>query len=270
MTSKHRMVRRRRRRSDGMHDAGMERWLLTYSDMITLLMALFIVMWAVSSVNQGKFSQLRVSLRQAFGGSVLESQKSVLDGSQGVLDGGKTTTTAPQIAKQELERQRQAAVEAQRLAQLKQEVDAYAASHGLRSKLEAVVDERGLVVRLLTDDLLFDTGEAVLKPGAAPVLGSVAKLIRLKVPGNDIRVEGNTDDRPISTPLFRSNWELSAARAAAVLERLIADGIAQSRLSLAGYADQRPTATNATAAGRALNRRVDLVVVRRIVAGATS
>ncbi len=260
---------RRRRRlphEGGGHDAGMERWLLTYSDMITLLMALFIVMWAVSAVNQAKFSQLSASLHQAFGGKVLEKDKSVLDGQSGVLTGGKSVGDQASAAAA-AQAAAAASREAQNLLVLKHQVDAYAKGAGLEQRLRTMIEERGLVVRLLTDDLLFETGEAVLRAGAGPVLLKVARLIERTHTTNDIRVEGNTDDVPISTAQFHSNWELSAARAAAVLERIRDGGIPQKRLSLAGYADQRPVASNATAAGRSLNRRVDLVVVRKLVSG---
>jgi chemotaxis protein MotB len=128
------------------------------------------------------------------------------------------------------------------------------------------IDERGLVIRVLTDSVLFPSGEAALAPQAAPLLARLAKLVGTIA--NPVRVEGNTDDRPIATARFRSNWDLSAARATAVVVVLIADGVRATRLSVAGYADQRPVASNATARGRSLNRRVDLVVLRNHSNGA--
>jgi chemotaxis protein MotB len=98
---------------------------------------------------------------------------------------------------------------------------------------------------------------------ALPLIDEIARLVKSPSMTNKVRVEGNTDSMPISTYRFHSNWELSAARAASVLERLRSDGVPASRLSLAGYADQHPIATNATAAGRSKNRRVELVVLRR-------
>jgi chemotaxis protein MotB len=103
----------------------------------------------------------------------------------------------------------------------------------------------------------------MLEPQAAPILDHVAQLLNVNGLANPIRVEGNTDSVPISTAQFRSNWELSAARASAVLEFLLGRHVAEKRLSLAGYADQNPAATNATVAGRSLNRRVDIVILRR-------
>jgi chemotaxis protein MotB len=119
------------------------------------------------------------------------------------------------------------------------------------------------VIRLLTDQVLFDTGEARLKSRALPLLDRIAGLLAGGGVVNPVRVEGNTDDVPIATPEFPSNWELSTARADAVLQVLLAGGVSPARLSVAGYADQRPLAANGTAAGRARNRRVELVVLRR-------
>jgi chemotaxis protein MotB len=265
----------RRRGAGGEHEEGAERWLLTYADMITLLLALFIVLWSISSVNISKFSELKASLHQAFSGKIVTGSPSILSGGPAAFQPQGTqvpnvqptpsSTAIPNVsaaiklqiihslAQQDL----------QNLARLKQEVDRYAHDHGLSHQLQTTVDERGLVVRVLTDQLLFAPGDAVLAPQSTPLLDHVAQLLKLNGLANPVRVEGNTDDTPISTPQFRSNWELSAARASAVLTFLLSRGVEPRRLSLAGYGDQRPIATNATADGRSRNRRVDIVVLRR-------
>jgi chemotaxis protein MotB len=257
------------------HDEGAERWLLTYADMITLLLALFIVLWSISSVNVSKFSELKASLAQAFAGKVVSGSESVLTGGPALLSplGSPIPNVAPTpstaivpnisaaisshitatLAQQDLEN----------LARIKAMIDRYAKAHGLTGSLKTSVDERGLVIHVLTDQLLFGPGQAVLEPQATPLLTDVARLVRANGLVNPVRVEGNTDSTPISTPQFRSNWELSAARASAVLSFMLAHGVQPRRLSLAGYADQRPLTTNATAAGRGRNRRVDIVVLRR-------
>ena len=253
----------------------MERWLLTYSDMITLLMALFIIMWAISSVNTAKFSELRQSLASALHGTINDGGESILNGGKQPLQAqgaqvptsgrSQTQTSAQdQIAAELQYAANQAELES--LRGLERRVQAYARAHGFASEISTTIDERGLVIHLLTDKLLFDTGQAVVKTRALPLLHMIARLLRQPSVVNPVRVEGNTDDVPISTPRFRSNWELSAARATAVLEVLRADGIPENRLSVAGYADQRPVASNGDADGRAKNRRVDLVVVRRELA----
>lgn len=264
----------RRRTPAPEHDDG-ERWLLTYADMITLLLALFIVLWSISSVNISRFSELKASLAQAFAGKVVNGSASVMSGGPALLNpvGTPIPTVVPKpstaivpnisaaisskiaaaLAQQDLEN----------LAHIKQQIDQYAKAHGLTGKLKTSVDERGLVIHVLTDQLLFGPGEAVLEPQATPLLADVAHLLEANGLSNPVRVEGNTDSTPIRTLQFRSNWELSAARASAVLSFLLTRGVQPRRLSLAGYADQRPLTTNATVAGRSRNRRVDIVVLRR-------
>jgi chemotaxis protein MotB len=283
----------RRRRGDHGHEAGDERWLLTYADMITLLMALFIVMWAISSVNTTKFAELSVSLRQAFNGKLQQGGDSIIQGSPSLLTAqpalvgdaqGKPVSTDPisiappaptfepitvdPVAKATAEIDAAEAADLENLQRVRKRLDAWAARHGLKAKVATTIDERGLVVRVLTDDLLFDSGKAVLKPSAEPLLAAIASFVGnpRRVP-NDLRVEGNTDDVPISNAAFPSNWELSAARATAVLEFLLHHGIAGHRLSATAYADERPIASNRTARGRSANRRVELVVLRRAVSG---
>jgi chemotaxis protein MotB len=256
--------------------------------MITLLMALFIVMWSMSSVNISRFAALKASLREAFNGTLADGGQDVLSGSEGLLptqsaivgsvrpqpvatadavrvvdptqivDPGRTLAELADRAVQE---------DLENLARLKREIERWAVEHRLDRQVQAEVDERGLVIRILTDELLFASGEATLRPEAREVLGEVALLLRdeRRVP-NPIRVEGNTDNIPIATPAFASNWELSTSRATAVLADLLRRGMSARRLAAVGYADQRPLATNATPAGRAVNRRVELVVIRRSLA----
>src|SRR5262249_20873073 len=142
------------------------------------------------------------------------------------------------------------------------EVQAYARAHGFDAEISTTIDQRGLVIRLLTDKVLFDSGYATIKPRGFPLIDNVGRLIARSGLTNPIRVEGNTDNVPISSAEFANNWELPAARATAVLERFLGDGIRPARLSMAGYADQTPIAPNTTDAGRAHNRRVDVVILR--------
>jgi chemotaxis protein MotB len=247
-----------------------ERWLLTYSDMITLLMSLFLVLWAISSVNISKFDQLKVSLHSAFSGKVLPGSPSVLTGGRAPFDQAGMPVTPPvqdpqpafkmQSIQSELQnaaRQR----DEDNLRRLQLQVDRYAQTHGLSGRLRTSIDERGLVIHVLTDAVLFDSGQAALK--RAPLLDELAHVITAKGIVNPVRIEGNTDNVPVSSSQFRSNWELSSARANAVLQFMLAHGVAASRLSTVGYGDQSPIASNATSAGRSRNRRVNLVLLRR-------
>jgi chemotaxis protein MotB len=255
-----------------------ERWLLTYADMITLLMALFIVMWAMSSVNISKYHALRDSLKQAFAGEVMEGGDGVLKGGKELMqpEGAPIQPQDPSAAahdklrNEKFSRQGASAGPQQNadgLSALKQQIDAFTKQKGLQKQIGTKVDERGLVIRLLTDDVLFDPGRALVKAEGRPLIVDVARIIRRLNITNPIRVEGNTDSTPISTAQFPSNWELSTARATAVLQVLRSAGVPQSNLSAAGYADQRPAATNSTVEGRHVNRRVEVVVVRKDLEG---
>jgi chemotaxis protein MotB len=268
------MSQNRRRRSDHHEEEHAdERWLLTYSDMVTLLMALFIIMWAISSVNISKFDQLRASLRAAFSARVLPESSSILNGQRSAFDeqGSPIHPVSEGMTKQPAFKMLPIATQlldaairddTNNLRRIEREIRQYAAEHGFAASIATKVDERGLVVRVLTDDVLFDSGKATLKSRSVPLLTEISGLLARGVV-NPVRVEGNTDDVPISTSQFHSNWDLSTARADAVLEFLLAHGVRAGRLSATGYADQRPLASNATAAGRSLNRRVELVVLRR-------
>lgn len=265
---------RGRGRGGGGHEEAHndERWLLTYSDMITLLMALFIILWAISAVNKSKFEELRVSLREAF------THAKVIDGQSSVFQNpSASTSTAISIVSSDpvaqVIKQINRAVsksDQQNLERLKEILDQYAKSHGLVGILRTSIDERGLVIRLLTDKLLFASGSAVLEPKGGPLLAQIARAIDHTTLTNPVRVEGNTDDIPIHTSQYESNWELSTARATAVLEVLHRHGVADTRLSVAGYAATRPVASNTTPAGRQANRRVDIVVLRQASATTTA
>jgi chemotaxis protein MotB len=267
-------VHHRRRGGGNGHDASDndDRWLLTYSDMITLLLALFIVMWSISSVNISKFEELKASLKAAFSGKILPANQSILQGetSPFAQDGSPVSPIQPQPLQPSLQQNISASIaqaaqkqDVENLKALRRRVEEYAREHGFAPYVRATIDERGLVVRLLTDKVLFASGSAVLRPAGLPLLGEISTLLDQPDLVNPVRVEGNTDDVPIHTAQYASNWELSASRAAAVVEFLLGHGLAPHRVSLAGYADQHPVATNGSAVGRAANRRVDIVILRR-------
>jgi chemotaxis protein MotB len=257
-----------------------ERWLLTYADMLTLMFALFMVLYSISSVNITKFETLQQSLKAAFSGSVLSGGKAILrTGSESTSNKASanaadipaivpitpsipkpTDTSAAQIASA-MESASGTEQEQSDFEHLQAELNAYAKAHGFGKEVQTLIDRRGLVVRVLTDKLLFDSGSATLQPGGTPLLAEIAHLLNVDRT-HPITVEGNTDNQPIDTAQFPSNWELSSDRAASVVRFLIAHSVYDERLSAAGYADLRPVASNATAAGRALNRNVDIVLQR--------
>ncbi len=275
--------RGRRRRGGGDHEGSNERWLLTYADMITLLMALFMVLFSISSVNISKYHTLQKSLKAAFSGNILPGGKAIAqqgatnnaaqtpssvelqaiepvatEGASPLQNGsthGSTSSTAAAVKEAAIQR------EAAEFAHIKQELDAYAASHGFAKSVQTTIEARGLVIRVLTDDLLFASGQATLEGRADGLLGEIAQLLNVDET-HPISVEGNTDDVPIHSSQFPSNWELSTTRASTVVRFLIGHGVSPSRLTASGNAEQRPVDSNATAAGRARNRRVEIVMRR--------
>ena len=245
-----------------------ERWLLTYADMITLLMALFIVMWSISNVNTSKFNELAKSLDDAFSGAIITGGEAVMESGAGSaaerpapeapIQALRPTTEPPEVQLARTAPQREEAD----LQGLKTRIDELVARKGMRAEVDTVVAVRGLVVRVLTDRVLFDSGSAQIKPEGRALIGELSGLFKAEV-RHPIQVEGNTDSVPVrDAGGFPTNWELSGARAAAVVRGLIADGVAARRLSLRGNADGRPVASNDTEAGRRRNRRVELVLLR--------
>jgi chemotaxis protein MotB len=272
----------RRRGGHAAEHDNEERWLLTYADMLTLMFALFMVLYSISSVNISKYESLQQSLKAAFSGSVLSGGRSIIQsGSESTSahtpataevpsivpltpNIPKPTQTAAQVAQQisaALADNGKANAEQQDFTHLAQQLNAYAHTHGFANQVQAIIDRRGLVVRVLTDKLLFDSGSDSLQPAGLPLLGEIARLLNVDQ-SHPITVEGNTDNQPIHSAQFPSNWELSTDRATTVVRFLIAHGVTAERLAAAGYADLHPLASNATAAGRARNRRVDIVLNR--------
>jgi chemotaxis protein MotB len=270
------MARRKSKLGHGEEEhENSERWLLTYADMITLLMVLFIVLFAIGQVDSKKFDKLHDGLAQSFG------ESTVLDGGSGLLDGSAVQAPAPddsRAGEQALERQRQAVLAAQNaadaatkkqtdaaraaLARLQKSLTAALAKQGLTGAVQfEAIDERGLVVNIVTDRVLFDLGQATLRPQGGKVLDTIAPVLR-KAP-NGLVVEGHTDNQPISDSRFASNWELSTQRATTVLRYLLDKGIDPSNVAAAGYADQRPLQGGDSLASRARNRRVAIVVLRQ-------
>lgn len=267
--------RGRRRRGGAAEGHGDdERWLLTYADMITLLMALFMVLFAISSVNTSKFETLQRVLQDAFSGKILPGGPAVQqsgsseDTSQEPPPEAQIPPIAPILEPPEKPKRETEEGEDERrredetFRRLKRQIDAYARRHGLARQLETAILQRGLVVRLLTDRVLFDSGRAVLKPRARPLLAHIARLLAIER-SHPVAVEGHTDNVPIASARFPSNWELSGARASSVVRFLIERGVRARRLEASGFADLHPMASNRTDAGRHRNRRVEIVVLRK-------
>ncbi len=221
----------RRRRALGDHDGGgghdgggMMRWLLTYADMITLLTAFFIMMYSMSVINLARFHQVAIAIKSGFNGEQLGAGLFDKGGVVYIEEDKKVPTPAPELDR------------------IMKELKDYIQRHGLKSQVMCRLEERGLVISLSSDGLLFDRGQADIRPGAQLLddIGSVVAKLQ-----NEVMVEGNTCDLPISTPQYPSNWELSTARATTVVRYLIDQHhVSPSRIGAAGYADARPLVKN--------------------------
>lgn len=259
--------RRRRHEEHEEHEEHVnhEAWIIPYADMVTLLMALFLMLFAMGRLDLAKFQSLAESLGQALNPTMAQ-----IPGGSGIAPGQGTGPDGPsraEAAEQALRHQEQLAElrrrEEVRLGKVQERIRLAARRQGVLGSVDFRDDPRGLVVTIMSDKVLFPSGSAELQPAGYRVLRAIAHALE-DIP-NQIVVEGHTDDRPISTGTYPSNWELSTARATQVLRTLVSRyGLQPYRVSAAGYADQRPVATNDTAAGRARNRRVELVVVSSV------
>ena len=221
-----------------MESAGMQRWLLTYADVITLLLALFIILFAISNVSKVKFQRLATAISGGF--NSVDSENRPPNG--GVIGNQHGRTDEANMG----------AVKAQ--------LDKYIARQNLQDKVQTHIGPLGLIITLLSDKTYYDSGSANLRPETKDLLDAVAA--QLRGVRNDVRVEGNTDSVPISTPLYPTNWELSAARATGVTRYLVEhEKIAPTRISFAGYGQFRPEFPNDSDAHRQQNRRVDIVIL---------
>ena len=255
------MAARRQRHEEHEEHVNHERWLITYADMITLLMVLFIVLFAIGQTDLKKFSAFRsgvVHEQNGKGNPVLKGGNGVLTGTPAVID-PVVASPAETALKEKKERIERAKNETGTFHATVDQIKGELAKQGLDASVTFRQEARGLVVTVLSDHVLFESGRADLQPGGTRILDGLATALG-QLP-NPITIEGHTDDRPV-TGLYLTNWELSTSRATSVLRYLIAEhGIAPSRLSAAGYADQRPAFPNDSAEHRAANRRVEIVVV---------
>ena len=225
------------------HAENHERWIVSYADMLTLLFALFVVLYAISDTNPEKLTVVRTSLDKAFEVGVLTST----DGASPVFEGGGGL--APSFEELKLNS----------LKLVADDLSTFAAETGIIGKVQVRSSADGVTISL-ADDLLFGSASADLRPGSQDVLQRLAELLN-GLP-NEIRVEGHTDNVPVNSGDYDTNWELSSARAMTVLRYLVDEGgVDAQRMSAVAYADTRPIGDNSTPEGRALNRRADIVIV---------
>lgn len=290
--------RRRQAGGSGEHDSS-ERWLVTYADLLTVLLALFIVLFAISALNESKFQQLKYSLAAVFGdGSI-----GVLDGSPALNDandnsvaqpptvpempdtdkpsvpavpnlggwlsaeegtnsgtkGSADTPVSAEIDTGDEDLDKQIQEELDNFEQVRIEIDQHLDHAGLTGAAQYSIDQRGLIVTVVTDALVFPGNSATLLPRGEKLLAAIAPAIA-KVP-NNVEVDGFTNQVDVSTYPYPSGWELSSARASSVVRYLESHGVVNRQLSAVGFSDQKPLVPPDDPLSVTRNRRVEIVVL---------
>jgi len=230
-----------------------ERYMVTYADLITLLLAFFIILYAMSDVNKAKFEELASSLQVAF-------------------NSGSPTVLNLQVAQNKEIKKRQPATEKEmetmkavkeqnELRKIQEKIDQEIKKEGLQDKVKTQLTDEGLKI-LLTDKILFQTGQAVLKEESLQIISTISTT--LADIQNPVQVNGFTDNIPIQTQQFPSNWELSSARSLSVLRFLLENNkqLLPTRFAATGYGEYKPIASNDTEEGRNINRRVEILIER--------
>jgi chemotaxis protein MotB len=268
-----------------------ERWLVSYADMLTLLFVLFVVLFSMSSVDQKKFAELAAGLSAGFGAQsvTFQGSASTLDGSGNATqfipidpganpgDGGSGTANMSAQQKQAVQaavraesrakasqNAQAAAKEAQDLKKIEEQISDSLAKSKLLGDVKFTINQRGLVVTVLTNEVVFPGNRADLQPGGAKILDAIAPPLT-KLP-NSIEVDGNTNQLKATTSFYPSGWELSTARASAVVRYLIDKGLAKDRMQAVGFSDTKPLLPASDPRSVQLNRRVDVVVLTTLSA----
>ncbi|OWA32964.1 flagellar motor protein MotB [Saccharibacillus sp. O16] len=255
-----------------------ESWLLPYSDLMTLLLALFIVLYAMSSANVSKFEAMAEAFDSVFhGGKSVLDHTSTTDASK-KQDGTKTESQEQQKQQQSLQQMAEQAQakkndsanetlaklkqkEQEDLTKLQKQLDSYIAKNGLNSQLDTNLNQSQLLITI-SDKALFASGDAVVKPSSRTLAASIANILK-NFPGYNIQVIGHTDNVPILNSQFKSNWDLSSSRANNFMQVLLKNpSLDPVRFTSIAAGEYHPVASNATETGRAQNRRVEVSIIR--------
>jgi len=239
----------------------VERWLVSYADFITLLFAFFVVMYSISSINEGKYRVMSDSLINAFREAPTTDKVIQMDAKNpAILDGtGMPIGHAVEQSPRSNTPERQHAAE--RMKKVAKNILEAMQPLTRNGKVRVTQSPRGITVEI-NASLLFNSGDAVLQPQSKEALAAVAQV--LSEVDNPIQVEGHSDNVPISSPAYPSNWELSSSRAGSVVRLFAELGVPTTRMVAIGYADNQPLDTNATAEGRARNRRVNVLILNEV------
>ena len=220
-------------------------WIFTFADMVSLLFAFFVILYTMSKVDQQKYVEMAQSLKQTF-------TKEAVQQKQGNI-------INPQSLQKDMEAKNVGDIVDHELNNIMQKVNSFIYKENLQTKISTFIDDRGVVVKI-ADDVLFDSGQGVFNKNSNDLLINLVMIVK-QYP-YPIRIEGHTDDTPIRTTLFPSNWELSTARACNVVRYFIDHGLNPRLFSAEGFGEYRPIANNNTPSGKAKNRRVEVIYKR--------
>jgi chemotaxis protein MotB len=269
-------ARKRRHDADEEEHDNSERWLVTYADMLTLLMVLFIVMFAMSSVDEKKYNALRSGLADGFGQttSYMKGSSSILDEDGSSITSELSTEETFQklppaqravvsaAVKQDRPEQRYAEAQAEvdRLEKIRRRIESALRRNGLAQDVQTAIDDRGLVVSLVSKHVVFHADVADLSPRGQQVVDVLAPVLR-DVP-DDLRIDGHTNQVDVHPKYYASDWDLSAARAVTVLRRLNEVGrVPEERLSMSAFGHERPLRDPSLPGSQEVNKRVDIIVL---------
>ena len=242
-----------------------ETWLIPYADLLTLLLALFIVMFAVAQVEQKKFDIMARSFVQAFSGntSIFEQMKTSQQPSETPTNPPKLDNAPSVMNMMSGESEKAYMQETVQLIQTKKTLDKYITDNGMSGDLQTTLTEEGLLIRI-RDTAVFPSGSADLLPGARRFGGELAKM--LATLSQKVAISGHTDTDPINTRDFPSNWELSSRRAVNFMRFLLSQDakLQPARFSATGYGEFQPLASNDSFEGRTKNRRVEILIQRQV------
>lgn len=229
---------------------GAPAWMVTYSDIVTLCLTFFVLLYSFSSIDTHKWTKVQLSLQDALLGDT-GAGDNLLEGANGLQGDAEIEEKYKEFI--------QYSNEMKKLEDVKQQLESYLQGQSMSDNISVNMEERGLVLRF-QDSVLFKKGKADILQESNIILKNVSNIFK-KI-DNPIRVEGHTDDLPIHTAKYPSNWELSTSRATNVLRYIMEQGISGDRLSAVGYSKYHPIVENNNEKNRRKNRRVDIVIIR--------
>ncbi|OLP63051.1 hypothetical protein BACPU_35140 [Bacillus pumilus] len=247
------MARKRKKHDEDEHVD--ESWLIPYADILTLLLALFIVLFASSSIDAAKYEQMAKSFNVVFTGGTGVMDHSSMQSTEETEQSNQVKKSADEDEEAKAKARDQAV-----LNKVKKQVDSFIASKKLDAKLQTKLTDEGLLITI-EDSIFFDSGRAVIRQQDVPLAKEISKLLIIN-PARDIVISGHTDNVPIRNSDFESNWYLSAIRAVNFLNILLENAdLNQENFSTKGFGEFKPIASNDTAEGRSKNRRVEVLIL---------